>query len=141
MIGVGGIQEDGSRWQDSASFGSNYGVGLDLVAPAKDILVTDRVGAAGLDPSDYFTISGTSFATPMAAGVAALVLAARPSLDAEDVEHILRSSAVDLGAAGKDIEFGYGLVNSASALQMAANYIFWDGFEPGSSARWSSHLP
>lgn len=141
VLGVGGIQEDGSRWVSSPTLGSNFGAGLDLVAPASNILVTDRAGAAGLDPGDYWTYSGTSFATPIAAGVAALVLALHPDLDAVDVENIVVASAIDLGAGGWDPQFGYGLANAGRALAMAPAYIFWDGLEPGSTARWSSTRP
>lgn len=141
VFGVGGIQLDGNRWVSSPTEGSNYGPNLDIVAPASEILVTDRVGVAGLDPGDYWTYSGTSFATPMAAGVAGLVLALRPELDAEDVEHIVVMSATDIGVSGWDAQFGNGLVNAGRALAMAPAYVFWDGLEPGSSIRWSRTWP
>jgi subtilisin family serine protease len=62
---------------------------------------------------------GTSMATPHAAGVAALLWAAKPSLTADGVESTLKSTCVDLGAAGYDTTFGYGLVDARAALRAA----------------------
>ena len=53
---------------------------------------------------------------PHVTGVAALIRAARPGLDVEEVEAVLRASAVDLGAPGHDITYGDGLVDAAAAL-------------------------
>ncbi|MCE3264307.1 MAG: peptidase, partial [Pseudoduganella sp.] len=64
--------------------------------------------------------SGTSFASPVAAAVGALVMAANPSLTPDQVQSILFSTAVDLGTAGRDIYFGYGRVNAAAAVVKAA---------------------
>ena len=55
----------------------------------------------------------------MAAGVAALMMSASPSLDNLAVESLLYSTSVDRGAAGRDPYFGYGRVNAAAALQAA----------------------
>jgi len=64
-----------------ASF-SNYGTGLAFSAPGQDIYTTDRTGADGWTSGDYTWADGTSFASPYAAGVAALVLSINPSLNA-----------------------------------------------------------
>ena len=77
----------------------------------------------------------------MAAGVAALVLARRPELDAEDVENLVVASVNDLGPGGWDPQFGHGLVNAGRALAIAPAYLFRDGFESGSRVRWSSTRP
>jgi len=55
-------------------------------------------------------------ASPHVAGVAALVEAARPGLTVDQVEAVLRSSAVDLGTPGRDNQYGDGRVNAAAAL-------------------------
>jgi subtilisin family serine protease len=66
---------------------------------------------------DHF--DGTSMATPHVSGVAALVFSAKPTLTNAQVESILKSTAQDLGAAGYDTVFGYGLVNADAAVTQA----------------------
>jgi thermitase len=69
--------------------------------------------------STYGTACGTSFASPIAAGVAALVLSRNPNLTPSQVTSILRSTADDRGLLGLDQLFGYGRVNAAKAVQAA----------------------
>jgi subtilisin family serine protease len=104
---------------------SNDGIGLSVSAPGVDIRTTDRTGTDGGSLTDYRFVDGTSFASPTAAGVAGLVLSIHPQLSGIDVEQVLRRSAVDLGAAGKDSTFGWGFVNAANALELAVSYGSW----------------
>ena len=67
---------------------------------------------------DYARLSGTSMATPHVAGVAALVWSARPSLTAAQVRKLLEDSAKDLGPAGQDHSYGFGLVQAKDALTL-----------------------
>jgi subtilisin family serine protease len=62
-------------------------------------------------------LSGTSMASPHAAGVAALVLSKNPTLSPDQVRTILRASAQDLGVPGWDPLFGYGRVNARRAVE------------------------
>ncbi len=100
---------------------SQYGDGLDFSAPGVSIYTTDRTGSAGYTTSDYAYVSGTSFASPYAAGVAALILSHRPTLTSLQVEQIMADSCVDKGAAGYDTGFGWGLVNAHGALLLTAS--------------------
>ncbi len=84
---------------------------VDIAAPGVDLLSTSIE-----DPSGYERMSGTSMATPHVAGVAALVLSDRPGLGVAELEAVLRSSATDLGAPGRDVDYGDGEVNAAAAL-------------------------
>jgi subtilisin family serine protease len=95
---------------------SNWGAGLAFTAPGEHIISTDRTGTAGYSSGDYMCFSGTSAASPYAAGVAALVLSADPSLMANDVEWRMQKGAIDLGAPGYDTTFGWGLVNAHASL-------------------------
>lgn len=91
---------------------SNYGNVVTLTAPGEAIYTTAK-------GSGYASPSGTSFASPIAAGVGALVMSANPKLTSAQVENILFSTAVDLGTPGKDVYFGYGRVNADAAVRKA----------------------
>jgi len=97
-----------------ASF-SNYGDYVDISAPGAGVLTTNRSGG-------YNSWSGTSFSSPITAGVAALVMSANPNLSPDQVEMVLESSADDL-ISGVDwhVYYGHGRVNAAAAVQMALN--------------------
>jgi thermitase len=97
---------------DAKTSWSSYGNFVSLAAPGAGIWTTTKGGT-------YQGWSGTSFASPVAAGVAALMMAAAPSLDGAQVEQALFASAVDLGAAGRDPQFGYGRVDAAAGVRAA----------------------
>jgi len=63
--------------------------------------------------------TGTSAATPIAAGVAALVKAANPSLKPSQVRTILQQTAQDIGPTGYDPFFNFGLVDATAATVAA----------------------
>ena len=96
------------KYDKIASF-SGRGKALDLVAPGVNLY------SAWL--SGYKTASGTSMATPVVSGSVALVKAAHPTYTAAQVENALRTTAKDLGKAGYDTSYGWGLVNAAGAVQ------------------------
>jgi thermitase len=91
-----------------ASF-SNYGSWIDLSAPGLNILTTDNGGGYG-----YWW--GTSFSSPIAAGVGALVLAVKPSLSATALVSLLEQNTDNIGSSSI---FGYGLVDAAKAVAAA----------------------
>ena len=67
---------------------------------------------------DYF--DGTSMATPHVSGVAALIWSTYPGATNVQVRKALDSSAQDLGPAGRDTSYGYGLVQAVAALDALA---------------------
>jgi subtilisin family serine protease len=71
-------------------------------------------------PSDWNFASGTSFASPHVAGVAALVLSVNPALSRSALIDLLESTAADLGEPGPDPVFGWGLVDADAASRAAA---------------------
>src|SRR5205085_9707335 len=95
-----------------ASF-STYGDFVTLAAPGNYILTTSQGGI-------YQYWWGTSFAAPIAAATAALILSRRPDFTPSQVDATLASTATDLGSPGKDIYYGAGRINAAAALQAAA---------------------
>lgn len=112
-LSVGALNEEGRR----ATF-SQYGPGLGIVAPGQEILQQTFSKSTG--KSGYFYFSGTSMATPMVTGVAALAKALRPSLTRAELKLLLMGTATDLGPRGTDIEYGAGLLNAAKACERAA---------------------
>lgn len=119
---------------------SNTGPGVDLVAPSSggvlDIFTTDvslagrgfnvgRADQGGADGRHTNSFGGTSSATPLAAGVGALVLSANAGLTREEVRQILRATADKIGSGygpnGHSRRFGHGRVNAARAVDAARN--------------------
>jgi subtilisin family serine protease len=68
-----------------------------------------------LAASDYAKFDGTSMATPHVSAIAALIWSHAPSCTNAQVRAALNSTALDLGAAGRDTKFGYGLVRAKNA--------------------------
>lgn len=108
---VGNLDNTGAR---NAS--SQWGTGLDFSAPGTSIRTTDRTGSVGYDGTDYAWVTGTSFASPYAAGVAALVKVTHPAWNPINIETAMKSGATDLGAGSYDTTFGWGLVNAYRAI-------------------------
>ena len=125
--------------QDVRSYYSDYGLGIDFVAPSsggtRRIETTDiqgkdgynkKLGSSGdyCEAEDNSGFGGTSSATPLAAGVAALMLSVKPSLTATEVRQILRETAVKIDpvngqydANGWSEQYGYGRIDAARALK------------------------
>ncbi len=97
---------------DNKSGFSNYGGLVSLTAPGSSVYST-RVGGG------FGSGSGTSFSSPIAAGVGAMIFAANPALSADDVQEVLYLSVDDLGAPGEDNIYGRGRVNTFNAVTMA----------------------
>ncbi len=66
--------------------------------------------------SGYAYYDGTSMATPHVSGVAALVWSAKPLATAGQIRTTLQTTALDLGTAGRDSSYGFGLVQAKSAI-------------------------
>lgn len=103
---------------DTLASWSNFGRYIVMSAPGVGIWST-TMGSGGT----YSAVSGTSFSSPITAGVVALMMAANPALSNTEVESLLFSTAVDLGSAGRDSQFGHGRVNAAAAVAAAANAV------------------
>ena len=98
---------------DAMATWSSFGTYVALAAPGVGIYTTGSDGG-------YRSVSGTSFSSPITAGVIGLMMSAKPTLSASQVETLLYSTALDLGAAGRDIYYGYGRVDAAAAVAAAA---------------------
>ena len=107
---------------------SGYAGHLDFVAPSNggwsDIATLDPVGVIGWTPDDFkMNFGGTSSATPLAAGIAALMLSVNPTLTENEIRTILHNTCDKIGGvtytAGTHPEYGYGRVNAARAVESA----------------------
>ncbi|NQZ70051.1 MAG: S8 family serine peptidase, partial [Lentisphaeria bacterium] len=90
--------------------------------PAVGAAFEDRTNLVGsssalinIGPGDYGYMSGTSMATPGVAGVAALVWSNHQACTGTQIRNALKASAEDAGTAGKDVDFGYGIVKAKDA--------------------------
>jgi subtilisin family serine protease len=105
-VAVGATTSDDSL----ASF-SSFGSFLTLTAPGVNIWTTQS------DLSNpYGAWSGTSLASPIVAGIAALLVSANPSLSNTQIVTLLEQGAVGLGAPGYDTTFGYGRADAFSTM-------------------------
>lgn len=102
----------------------------------KNSVITDRMG--GAEAGEYAVLAGTSMASAVASGAAALVWSHTPALSAGQVEDLLKSTAVDVGAPGPDPETGNGRIDVLAALGSPAAerpdltlYTYPNPFSPG----------
>lgn len=126
---------------------SGRGNELDVLAPGEGILSIDATGGT-------FTDSGTSFATPHVAGIAALMLSVNPNLSQEQVSTIMKETCtpVTYYGSGWNKNSGNGIVNATKAVKVAAKqysiiggpYVhatakFYIDYAPeGAEVRWST---
>jgi len=111
---------------DNKASWSSYGSFVDVAAPGTGIYSTVNGGG-------YGSVSGTSFSSPVTAGVVALMMSANPALSPADLEKALYSSALDLGAAGFDKYFGNGRVDAAAAVAASIATVKVDSTAPSTS--------
>ncbi|MBU6258510.1 MAG: S8 family serine peptidase [Burkholderiales bacterium] len=111
---------------DTITSWSSYGPYVALSAPGQNIYTTTWNGG-------YGSWWGTSFSSPIVAGVAAMMMSINPALSNAQVESLLYATAVDLGAPGRDIYYGYGRVNAAAAVAAARSAVATDTIPPTAS--------
>lgn len=100
---------------------SSAGAKVELTAPGTTVtgargLTTTCLGGTSCAVFGAYQIEGTSFSAPHVAAAAALLKAYNPAWTNVEIRNRLTSSATDLGPAGRDAQFGYGLVNVFAAL-------------------------
>lgn len=106
VLTVAGLDRKGTASIDSSSQGISIGV----AAPAENLI-------GGLPGGGYAEWAGTSGATPIVAGVAALIRSKWPEMTASQVINRIVSTAKDAGAPGKDPLYGFGILNAEAALK------------------------
>jgi len=108
VISVGSVSKNDER----SSF-SSYGQSVSVAAPGSRIWVARGVRTIG---SNYRYASGTSFSSPMVAGVAGLLLAVNPELSPGEVKNIIMETA---SPRNFDRPLGAGILDAAGALLAA----------------------
>jgi thermitase len=91
---------------------SNYGPQIELAAPGAGIYSLHLGGG-------YMTRNGTSMSAPQVSGLAAILLGLPGNASASAVRSQMQASALDLGPAGWDSEFGFGLIQMDAAILLA----------------------
>ncbi|OLN24140.1 hypothetical protein BTO30_01635 [Domibacillus antri] len=104
VIAVSSI--DSSKKMDP---GSSIGKEVELAAPGVNIYSTYPTS---IQSSGYYHLTGTSMAAPYVTGMAALYMEKYPEMTNVQIRKLLQRNALDLGAAGRDAYFGYGLVQA-----------------------------
>lgn len=108
VLVVGGVDRNGKASFDASS----QGITIAVSAPSEDL-----VGAA--PGGGYYAWAGTSGATPIVAGIVALVRAAHPDLDAANVINRITATAKYPGVEVPSPIYGYGLVDAVAAVTAA----------------------
>ncbi|MCC2970767.1 S8 family peptidase [Massilia sp. IC2-476] len=111
VVSVGAVDE----YKAWASF-SQYNSKVELAGPGVSVYSTIPTSRG-----KYGYKSGTSMATPHVAAVAALVWSYYPTCTAAQIRSTLGKSAQDLGTAGRDTKYGFGLVQAKAARDRIAS--------------------
>lgn len=106
VLTVAGLDRKGTASIDSSSQGISIGV----AAPAEGLI-------GGMPGGGYADWAGTSGATPIVAGVAALIRSEWPEMSAKQVINRIVSTAKDAGVPGKDPLYGFGVLDAEAALK------------------------
>ncbi|MEA3372415.1 MAG: PKD domain-containing protein [Campylobacterota bacterium] len=111
-----GATEDPPDNVDLLTDWSEYGPFVDIVAPGSQVYTTD------MSTDGYGAHSGTSFSSPITAGLAALIYSINPDFTPEQVENFIFNTAVDLGVTGDDDVYGHGRIDAGAAIMAAGGF-------------------
>jgi serine protease len=125
VIAVAGLDRDGhdlwsgsitGEWLDKTAESNGDDLWTGSLTGPETVLSAPAANLVGARPGGYWRVQGTSFAAPMVSATAALIRSRWPDMPAGEVVNRIIKTARDLGPAGRDARFGYGLVNPSGAL-------------------------
>ena len=127
---IGAMDFNGNQAYYSEGCSNLLAVAPSSGSSMRGIITADLMGPAGYDPSECTrTFGGTSSAAPLAAGIFALLLEARPTLSWRDIRHVVAETSrtqshAQTNAAGfrHSNELGFGLLKVGALLAAAANH-------------------
>ncbi|SES10327.1 fervidolysin. Serine peptidase. MEROPS family S08A [Gracilibacillus ureilyticus] len=99
VISVGSIDQ----YNNLSNF-STYNDKVDIVAPGEEIVTTTK-------NNQYTYQNGTSFSAPIVSGIIASIISEKQNVTLNEIMPAIQETSVDLGPAGKDEKFGYGLID------------------------------
>ena len=123
VLTVAGLNRDGEASQEASA----QSIVIGVAAPAENLV-------GGLPGGLYADWSGTSGATPLVSGVAALIRSKYPDMSAAQVINRIVSTAKDAGVPGHDPIYGYGILDADAALNADVPEVA--GNPLGSIAQW-----
>jgi len=115
VVAVAATGVPGSPGEDRIAPFSNRGTWVDIAAPGTDVIGLRRSGGSTTPYDGTTRASGTSFASPLVAATAALVMAQDPSLSAEQVVSRLAQTAAPVPGTGE--QFLWGRLDAAAAVR------------------------
>ncbi|MBM3429768.1 MAG: hypothetical protein FJX99_02150 [Bacteroidetes bacterium] len=109
-----GPNDNHERTPGNASTTHQHNSSVDICAPGYDVAISAA-------PGWYLTNNGTSFAAPYVTGTVALMVAANPCLTNDEIETLLRESAVNIDALNPSYagQLGAGRLNAGMAVSRA----------------------
>ena len=126
VIGVSAV-----NGQDELADFSNFGSAIDITAPGGKFIRSDGQSAAilstqakitnGIVVPGFGSLTGTSMASAQVAGVVALMKGVYPALNSDSLLRVINTGEIteDLGAAGRDYQFGNGRIDAQRAVEYA----------------------
>jgi len=123
--GIGAVIINNTAGMLAATLGTTNVTSIPAVGAAfedRAALLSATSATVEVKAGDYGYMSGTSMATPAVSGVAALVWSNFPSCTGAQIRSALKKTAKDAGAAGKDVYFGYGIVQAKDAVNYLTQY-------------------
>jgi hypothetical protein len=106
---------------NATSYFSQHNSLVDVAAPGEDVLVDKPVVQNTIGSDSYVSQSGTSFSCPYVSGIAALARLINKNINSDEFQNLIAATSTDIGTAGRDNYYGWGLINAQELLNTVIN--------------------